>query len=150
MVSINGFLVDNSMRIGINNSFSRFIIVGIINTIVGTAIMLILYNVFHFGYWFSSAANYILTSILSYFLNKYYTFKNKEKGWKPAFRFAVNIGICYLIAFGLAKPFVRWSLYQLGSDLSVSWIENIAMLFGSVLFVVINYLGQRFFAFKTQ
>ncbi len=141
---------DQNKDILLDKSFVRFIIVGVLNTIVGTAIMLILYNVFHFGYWFSSAANYILTSILSYFLNKYYTFKNKEKGWKPALRFAVNIGLCYLIAFGLAKPFVRWSLYQLGSDLSVSWIENIAMLFGSVLFVVINYLGQRFFAFKTK
>ncbi len=133
----------------VDSSFYKFIIVGVINTIVGTSIMLVFYNVFHFGYWFSSASNYVLTSILSYFLNKYYTFRNKEKGWKPAMRFAVNIGICYLVAFGLAKPFIRWSLYQVDMDLSVSWIENIAMLFGSGLFVVINYLGQRFFAFKT-
>lgn len=131
-----------------DRSFVKFIIVGVINTIVGTAIMLTLYNVFRYGYWFSSAANYILTSILSYFLNKYYTFKNKEKGWKPAIRFATNIGVCYVIAFGMAKPFIRWVLYQIGADFSVSWIENIAMLFGSVLFVAINYLGQRFFAFK--
>lgn len=133
----------------VDSSFYKFIIVGVINTIVGTSIMLVFYNVFHFGYWFSSASNYVLTSILSYFLNKYYTFRNKEKGWKPVMRFAVNIGICYLVAFGLAKPFIRWSLYQVDMDLSVSWIENIAMLFGSGLFVVINYLGQRFFAFKT-
>lgn len=132
-----------------DKSFVRFVVVGVINTIVGTTIMFVFYNVFHFGYWFSSISNYVLASILSYFLNKYYTFKNKGKGWKPVLRFAVNIGICYLIAFGLAKPFVRWSLYQLGSDLSVSWIENIAMLFGSGLFVAINYLGQRFFAFKS-
>lgn len=133
-----------------DKSFVRFVVVGIINTIVGTTIMLVFYNVFHFGYWFSSASNYIITSILSYFLNKYYTFKNKEKGWKPAVRFAANIGVCYVIAFGMAKPFIRWSLYQVGVDLSVSWIENIAMLFGSGLFVVINYLGQRFFAFKND
>ena len=133
-----------------NNSFSRFIIVGIINTIVGTAIMLVFYNVFHLGYWFSSASNYVLASILSYFLNKYYTFKNKEKGWKPAIRFALNIALCYLVAFGVAKPCVRWILYTIGTDLSVSWIENIAMLFGSGLFVLINYLGQRFFAFKNS
>ena len=133
----------------LNYSFGRFVLVGIINTIVGTVVMLVFYNVFHFGYWFSSASNYILASILSYFLNKYYTFKNKEKGWKPAFRFAVTIGICYLIAFGLAKPIVRWGLFEVGADLSVSWIETIAMLFGSGLFVAINYLGQRFFAFKS-
>lgn len=136
------------MKKFLNNSFSRFVLVGVINTIFGTAIMFIAYNVFHFGYWFSSASNYVLASILSYFLNKYFTFKNKEKGWMPALRFAVNIGICYFIAFGLAKPLVRWGLFHLGADFPVSWIENIAMLFGSGLFVVINYLGQRFFAFK--
>ena len=42
--------------------FLKFIIVGVINTIVGTAIMLVLYNVFHFGYWFSSASNYVIDS----------------------------------------------------------------------------------------
>lgn len=132
-----------------DKSFVRFIIVGVINTIVGTAIMLVFYNVFHLDYWFSSASDYVFASVLSYFLNKYYTFKNKEKGWKPAIRFVANIVTCYIIAFSLARPIVRWILYQLGTDLSVSWIENIAMLFGSGLFVLINYLGQRFFAFKT-
>lgn len=132
-----------------NKTFARFVIVGCVNTIVGTAIMLVFYNVLHFGYWFSSASNYVLASILSYFLNKYYTFKNKEKGWKPAIRFTFNIALCYLIAFGLAKPCVRRFLYHIGADLSISWIENISMVFGSGLFVLINYMGQRFFAFKT-
>ena len=131
-----------------NSSIIKFIIVGIINTIVGTSIMLVFYNVFHFNYWISSASNYVLTSILSFFLNKYYTLRNKEKGWKPALRFTINIALCYLIAFGIAKPFVRWLLSYLSTNLSLTWIENIAMLFGSVLFVIINYLGQRFFAFK--
>ncbi len=132
----------------VDKTFARFIIVGCVNTIVGTAIMLVFYNVLHFGYWFSSASNYVLASILSYYLNKYYTFKNKEKGWKPAIRFTLNIALCYLIAFGLAKPCARSFLYHIGADLSISWIENIAMVFGSGLFVLINYLGQRFFAFK--
>ena len=42
------------------------------------AIMFGLYNLAHCSYWVSSAANYILTSILSYFLNKYFTFEVKE------------------------------------------------------------------------
>ena len=54
----------------------RFLIVGVINTLVGSAIMFGLYNLAHCTYWASSAANYVLTSILSFFLNKYFTFKN--------------------------------------------------------------------------
>jgi len=141
-------MLNNVTYVFLNKSFFRFVVVGVVNTIVGTAIMLIFYNVFHFCYWFSSASNYFLTSILSFFLNKYYTFQYKEGGWKPVFRFAMNIIICYVIAFGLARPFVRWSLEHVEWALSLGWVENVAMIFGSVLFVVINYLGQRFFAFK--
>ena len=49
-------------------SLFRFLIVGVINTLVGSAIMFGLYNLAGWGYWLSSAANYILTSILSFFL----------------------------------------------------------------------------------
>ena len=73
----------------------KFILVGVVNTLVGMAIMFGLYNLAHCSYWVSSAANYILTSILSYFLNKYFTFKNKERSWKQVLRFVVNIAVCY-------------------------------------------------------
>ena len=48
----------------------KFIMVGVINTVVGNAIMFVFYNVFHLGYWFSSASNYFFGSIVSYLLNK--------------------------------------------------------------------------------
>ena len=124
----------------------KFLLVGGINTLVGSAIMFGLYNLAHVPYWPSSAANYILTSILSYFLNKYFTFQNTEKGWKPALRFAVNIAVCYGLAYGLAEPLVRWML----TDASVTLRENVAMLTGMVLFTGFNYLGQRLFAFKEK
>jgi putative flippase GtrA len=104
------------------------------------------YNLLHCSYWVSSAANYIFGSILSYFLNKNFTFKNQEKGWKPIARFLLNIMVCYAIAYGLAKPFVHAVL----SGQSQSVQENGAMLVGMVLFVGLNYLGQRFFAFRSN
>ena len=61
-------------------SVFRFLLVGLVNTLFGTAIMFVFYNVFHFGYWFSSASNYVLVSILSYFLNKNYTFRSPVRG----------------------------------------------------------------------
>lgn len=122
----------------------RFIIVGVINTLVGTAIMFTAYNVLHFSYWVSSALNYILASILSYFLNKYFTFRSREKGIKVVLKFTLNIVVCYLIAYGIAKPLAAWALKGMGQTIQ----DNGAMLVGMCLFVVINYFGQRFFAFK--
>lgn len=71
--------------------FWKFILVGIANTVFGTTIMFLFYNFFHLGYWVSSASNYIFGSILSYFLNKYFTFNKKEKSVHTVLRFIINI-----------------------------------------------------------
>lgn len=122
----------------------KFVIVGVINTLVGSAIMFGLYNLAHCSYWFSTASNYILTSILSFFLNKYFTFNNRENSLKQVIRFIINIVVCYVLAYGIAQPLTALFL----SGTSVSIRENISMLVGMVLFTGFNYLGQRFFAFK--
>lgn len=129
-----------------DRTFLKFILVGVVNTVVGTTIMFVFYNVFHLSYWISSASNYFFGSIVSYFLNKHFTFGYHEKGWWSMVRFTVNILCCYLLAYGLAKPLIKWIL----TDCSVTVQENVSMLLGMCLFVVFNYLGQRFFAFRHQ
>jgi len=129
-----------------NNTFIRFIIVGIINTIVGTTVMLIAYNLLHFSYWLSSFLNYFIGSIVSFMLNKYFTFKTNDNGIKEIFKFTINIIICYLISYSISKIFVSLVF----STESVIFIDNLSMLFGMVLFVIINYIGQRFWVFKAN
>ncbi len=130
----------------IDEKLLKFLIVGVINTLVGTAIMFGLYNLAGASYWLSSAANYVLTSILSYFLNKYFTFRSKEHSWQEVLRFVLNIAVCYVLAYGLAQPAVEWLL----SGTSEKVQENIAMFVGMCLFTGFNYIGQRFFAFAAK
>lgn len=130
----------------VDRTFWKFILVGVVNTLFGTAVMFLCYNLLHLGYWISSGANYVLGSILSFFLNKYFTFQNREKGFGVVLRFALNILVCYLLAYGIAKPAVAWAL----SGMSKSVQENGAMLVGMCLFVGFNYLGQRYFAFREK
>lgn len=125
---------------------SRFIVVGVANTVIGTTVMLIAYNLFGLGYWISSALNYIVGSIFSYFANKYFTFKSEKKSWKEIIRFVLNIVVCYGIAYGIAKPLINVLLGQLG--LSVSMMDQISMILGMCIFIVINFCGQKFFVFK--
>lgn len=122
----------------------KFIIVGIVNTVIGMGIMFGLYNLAGCSYWVSSIANYVLTSILSFFLNKYFTFKYQGNLVASAVKFALNIIVCYVIAYGVAKPLA----FQILSSASVTIRENIAMLMGMCLFTGLNYFGQRFFSFK--
>lgn len=123
----------------------KFLLVGVVNTIVGCGTMFLLYNLAHCSYWLSSAANYVVGGIVSFFLNKYFTFQNKGWSWKQVGKFILNVSVCYLLAYGLAKPLVLALL----SGQSVSIQENVAMLVGMCLYTGLNYLGQRFFAFRT-
>lgn len=77
-------------------------------------------------------------------LNKYFTFQNKTWEWSQVWKFAVNVTACYLLGYGLAKPLVLHLLK--GQAVNVQ--ENVAMLVGMCLYTGLNYLGQRFFAFK--
>lgn len=136
------------MRKLLDKTFLKFILVGIVNTLFGTAVMFVFYNVFGLSYWLSSASNYFFGSILSYFLNKRFTFKNKDRSFLVVLKFTLNIAVCYGIAYGVAKPLAAAILS--GINVSLELQENIAMLVGMCLFVGLNYLGQRFFAFAKK
>lgn len=124
----------------------KFLLVGVINTLVGNGVMFLLYNLCGVGYALSTAANYIVGSVVSYFLNKYYTFKQTKKSGKEVLRFIITIIVCYAIAYGAAKPLA----YIIFSGFSETLKDNLAMLAGSGMFIVLNYFGQRFFAFKNK
>jgi len=146
----------------------KFIGIGIVNTLVGTLLSFLFLNTFRWNYWFATSLSYILTSIMSYLLNKYFTFKNQEKGIKPILRFALNILVCYTLAYGIAQPAVSLFLNipfisnKVSSFINIPFMiklfendpgkfkDNIAVIVGMCLFTLFNYIGQRFFAFKEK
>lgn len=128
----------------LDKTFLKFLLVGVCNTLVGCGVMFLLYNLANWSYWPSSAVNYIAGSIVSFFLNKYFTFQNHEQSWRQVFRFAINVAACYLLAYGIAKPLALRALSGQAAKIQ----ENAAMLIGMCLYTGLNYFGQRFFAFK--
>ena len=144
----------DKLRTLLDPTLFRFILVGLVNTAVGYGVMFGLYNLAGLhtwgdtGYWISSAANYIIGSIVSFFLNKHFTFRNQEKGLGVVLRFALNIAVCWALAYGIAKPVTVWALSNTGWSDQIQ--GNLSMLVGSGLFVFLNYFGQRFFAFRSR
>ena len=124
----------------------KFLLVGVLNTLVGDGLSCLLINVTDIGMFWATAVPTALASVMSYFLNKHFTFKNTEKGWKPVFRFALNIAVCYGLAYGIAVPLMRWVL----SASAPAVQDNLAKLTGMCLFVGFNYLGQRLFTFREK
>jgi putative flippase GtrA len=122
----------------------HFGMVGVINTLMGWSIMAVLYNLIHMNYWLSSGISYFIGSVFSYHANSKLTFKveNKDKGLP--WRFAVNIIVCYLVAFGVAQPLVE---HVLAAQPKVI-VDNVAMVLGMGIFIVMNFFGQKLFVFK--
>lgn len=122
----------------------HFGIVGVMNTMIGWGIMALLYNLIHLNYWLSSGISYFIGSVFSYHANSKVTFKveNKDK-WLP-YRFAANIIICYLVAFGVAKPLV----IRILSTQPAVIVDNVAMVLGTGIFIVLNFFGQKILVFR--
>ena len=146
----------------------KFLIVGVANTLVGMGIMLLLSFIFNAtvpefaekhvfvlgttdytaSYIISSAVNYIVGGILSYFLNKYWSFENKEKSKMIVLKFVATVLVCYAVAYLGAKPLMELALKNTG--MAEKWKEFIALIVGAGLYTVLNYFGQRFFAFAVK
>ena len=136
----------NFLKKFFSNQAVRFLRVGAINTLVGTGIMFLLLNLTPTPYWLCVAANYITGGIVSYFLNKYFTFRNNEKSFKQVVLFVAVVAVCALLAHGIAKPLV----FKLLAGKSESLQKNISALAGTVLYTVLNFVGQKFIAFKKK
>ena len=126
-------------------SMWKFLLVGVANTLLSAVIMFLLEGL---GYWPSTAIAYVAGSVLSFFLNRHFTFQSKAPFWPSVLRFAINVAVCYVIAYSLAQPLAELILGWIG--LPAIWVERLAKLGGMVLFTCLNYFGQRFFAFRKK
>lgn len=127
----------------LQNSFLRFLLVGVCNTLLSLILMFLLEGL---GYWPSTAIAYVAGAALSFFLNRSFTFHSEEGFWRSAGKFIVNVAVCYGIAYALAQPLVSWLLGS--TDIPPVWQERVAKVVGMGLYTLLNYFGQRFFAFR--
>lgn len=131
----------------------KFLLVGVLNTLVGQGLSFLILNLTPWERFavgsaaavnISSGISTVLASIMSYYLNKNFTFRYQGKDRAVALRFALNIVVCYIIAYNIiASLTVRILAGQ------PTWIvENGSMVVGMCSFVACNYFGQRFFTFR--
>ena len=122
----------------------KFLLAGLANTIVGSGLMFVMYNVFGVGYWASSAASYIVGSVLSFFLNKYWTFNVRKRSLYMVIAFILTMAISWFLAYRMA----RTAIYFLLVDHPQKIQDNVALFAGMCFFTALNYIGQRFIVFK--
>ena len=129
----------------IDKSIPKFLLVGVGNTLLSMVLMFLLEGL---GYWPSTDIAYLAGAVMSFFLNRHFTFQSQETLLRSAVKFTVNVAVCYVAAYALAQPLAEWVLGK--TAISQLWQERLTKLGGMCLYTILNYFGQRFFAFRRR
>jgi putative flippase GtrA len=133
----------------LSSSFLRFLLVGVFNTLVGLSASFAFFNLLHLNYWLSTFAGNTLGAIVSYTLNRTFTFRSNASVGSSWWKFAIVILSCYGLSYscGLLLSEAAGALWP---DLQVNWLHNAAILVGNGLYTIGNYLGHKYFTFRAN
>ena len=145
-----------------DKTFWLYVILGLVNYGVCNAFMLLLHNVYHVETVPSLIIEFALQTMISFLLNRFVTFRGLEiSRWWPV-KFAVSVGVSYLLAKVLLYKVFEY-LITLPFFIAIAdWVQNIVardsdpllfrhnlvMLACTMTYCVINYVGQRYYVFK--
>lgn len=132
--------------------FTRYALVGVVNTLVTLIVIFLCKGVFHLNPWVSNAFGYVAGFINSFILNKTWVFKSNSKVIGEALRFCIGFLVCY----GL-QLLVTWQLTTQTSIGSLSWQlpgytvsgYAVATLLGMVVYTLANFVFNRAVTFKS-
>lgn len=130
-----------------NHSFVRFLLVGVMNTIVGLSAAYALLNLLRLDYWTSTFLGNCIGACVSYYLNKKFTFQSQVSVGRSIWKFAAVILACYVLSYWAGLVLSSWLLAMVSVD-HAGWVDNLAVLIGAGLYTISNYAGQRYFAFR--
>ncbi|RFB15029.1 GtrA family protein [Bacillus sp. HNG] len=123
------------------NTFVRFLLVGVINTLVGLSSIFLLLQVVSLSYWLSTFVGNSIGAGVSYMLNRRFTFASKAIHGKSIPLFVLVILSCYFLSFSMSK--------MISGFIFTQYTNEIAVFLGTGLYTVMNYLGQKYLVFSS-
>lgn len=121
-------------------AFLRFCSVGVLNTLVGFAII---FGLMRFGgvqYLLANAAGYAVGMVLSFTLNRSWTFAHKGPILHSALQWTLVIAVAY--AANISVVFAAHEYFGIDRYLSQA--------FGVFAYTGLSFLGGRYFAFSPR
>jgi putative flippase GtrA len=127
--------------------FLRYLGVGVINTVVGLTSILVLFNLFQLNYWFATSIGNIFGVIVSFFLNKRYTFKYKGNKGYSLLKFLLVSLISYIISYSLG--------YYIGNSIEhfvphIDIFDNLVIVFSSGIYTILGFFGHKKITFSEK
>jgi len=125
------------MRI-IDATTVRFVAVGAINTLVGLSCIYLSLYAFGLGNISANAVGYTVGIVVSFVLNKKWTFSHAGRSIPAFTRFLGVIAVAYATNLGTVLVAAE----------GLGWNHYIAQALGIIPYTVVGYIGSRFFAFR--
>jgi putative flippase GtrA len=140
-----------AQRIGLGSvsfmEFIKFLLVGLVNTIVGMGLMFFLKNGLKWPFWYATFTGNTVGAVVSFLMNKSFTFKSKIPIQVGVPRFTAVVLLSYIFSFSISRLITgSMESYTIGKFYIDS--DNIAILLGSIIYTLSNYIGQKSFVFK--
>ncbi|MDM5339997.1 GtrA family protein [Fictibacillus enclensis] len=132
-----------------NHSFVRFLMVGVVNTLVGLGSIYLLLHGTGASYWVATFLGNAIGACVSYVLNRVFTFKSQSPVSGSIMRFIAVILACYVIAYYAAIRMAVWGIHALLPEYGQA-ADDAAVLIGTGLYTLLNYAGQRWLVFPPE
>jgi putative flippase GtrA len=95
------------------------------------------------NYWLSTFIGNGAGAVVSFLLNRTFTFKSGVSLKKGGVLFVAVITLCYTVSYGTSE-WLSGHIYHL---FPVSQ-QNLAVILGTCIYTITNYIGQKLIVFK--
>lgn len=143
----------------VDRTLVYYLIVGVLNFLICTGLMFLLFNVCGFSDHVAPLFNYGLGSLIWYLACRYLLFPGQGSTWQQILRFLAEVIVCYAISYYIVAPLLSDVLLKSRSvkdffsfgGCEMDMIEgNCQMTIGAIAYAIINYFGQRYFVFTQR
>lgn len=146
----------------IDKTFWIYAALGLLNYAFCSLVMLLFRNLLKLDEIWCLIISFLLQTTISFFLNRFVTFRGIEISKYWPVKFVISIGVCYVVAKILLRDLYKL-LIELPFFVSLTdWLRGVlhlnmepqefrlqlVMLATTFTYCVINYIGQRYFVFR--
>jgi len=118
--------------------FSRFLVVGVFNTLIGYCVIFACMYLGRMSPETSNAAGYTVGLVISYILNRNYTFNSRQDRFGESIRFFIVFVIAYASNFMVLMILI----HNLGIH------KGVSQIFAGLIYIVTSYLTNKYYVFK--
>ncbi|WP_434006878.1 GtrA family protein [Paenibacillus konkukensis] len=141
----------NMKKLHLNSQFTRYVLVGMINTLLTLCVVFILVNVFHVNILISNIFGYVIGLINSFILNKRFTFESKDDSLRSFAKFLIVFIGSFCISYYCGKLFAKLSFEFFKGYLlkyNESYEINFSILLTNVIYTLIGFVANKKFTFN--